>query len=109
MSVVQGIVTFLAANPYAIHATDIGLPTSTSTVGEGLTNIVKLLMVVVGMLAVVAMIAGGILLVISRGDPGRVKQGRETILYASIGLVVAVAAYTIVAFISGGAAGKINH
>ncbi len=39
---------------------------------------------------------GGIRYVTSNGDSGAAKKGRDTILYALIGLVVAVSAYSVV-------------
>ncbi len=93
---------WLAAGPYNITANDIGLPTSTHNLGEALANGTRLLMVLVGMLSVVFIVAGGIQMVYSRGNASNVTKARETILYACIGLVVAIAAYAIVTFILAG-------
>lgn len=95
------ILHFLAANPYSIKATDIGLPTSTANLGVGLTNITRTVMTLVGMLSVIFMIVGGLQLGLSAGNSKRVAQGRETILYAAVGLAVAIASYAIVTFVSG--------
>ena len=48
------IVTFLAANPYNVTCGQIGCPTSTQNVGQGIQNITKLVMSVVGMVAIAA-------------------------------------------------------
>jgi hypothetical protein len=61
--------------------------------------IVSTLLFVVGVVAVVVIIIGGILYVTSTGDPGKTKRAKDTILYAVIGLVVAIMAYAIVAFV----------
>ncbi|HEY2004295.1 MAG TPA: pilin [Candidatus Saccharimonadia bacterium] len=91
----------LAANPYNIPANSIGVPTSTATVGQGLTNAVQIIMTVVGMLAVVFILVSGVQMVSSNGDPKRFAQGRQTLLYAVVGLAVAIGAYAIVTFVSG--------
>ena len=57
---------------------------------------------VVGILALVAVIfvlIGGINYTTSAGDPGKVKKAKETILYALIGLAVAVLSFAIVNFV----------
>ena len=61
--------------------------------------IVSTLLFVVGVVAVVVIIIGGILYVTSTGDPGKTKRAKDTILYAVIGLVVAILAYAIVNFV----------
>lgn len=56
---------------------------------------------VVGVLAVGIIIFGGIRYMISQGDPGKIKKAKDTILYAVIGLVIALSAYGITMFIMG--------
>ena len=95
------IITFLAANPYNITADDINLPHSTQDIGQGLANGTQLMMVFVGMLSIIFIIFGGIQMAYSRGNAKNVERARETILYACVGLVVAIAAWAIVGFIAG--------
>lgn len=90
---------YLAGNPYSVTAQDIGLPTSTTTVGGAMGGIAVFLIGLVGMISVVAIIWGAIQLMYSRGNPKNVQQGRETILYACVGLVLALSAYAVVTFI----------
>lgn len=95
------IALWLAANPYNITANQIGVPTSTPTVGAGLANVVKILMSVVGMLAVVFILVSGVQMSASAGNPKRFAQARETLLYSVVGLAVAIGAYAIVTFLTG--------
>jgi hypothetical protein len=95
----------LAANPYNIPGNEIGLPNPTGSVGGGLQSILAIVMGVVGGLSVIFLIAGGLIMVISAGNPARFAKGRETVLYAIVGLVVAIAAYAIVFFIAGATKG----
>lgn len=95
------ILLWLAANPYNITANQIGVPTSTATVGDGLANIVKILMSIIGMLAIVFILVSGIQMAASAGNPKRFAQARETLIYAIVGLAVAIGAYAIVTFLTG--------
>ena len=57
---------------------------------------------VVGALSLVAVIfivVGGVNYMTSQGDPGKTKKAKDTILYAVIGLIIAVLAFAIVNFV----------
>lgn len=54
---------------------------------------------VVGILAVVMIIIGGVNYAISMGDPGKVAKAKNTILYGLIGLVVVLLSFAIVNFV----------
>jgi hypothetical protein len=86
----------LATNPYNITAQDIGLQGGTANIGTGLGQIASKLMVLLGMLAIIMIMVGAIQMVASAGDTKRFATGRETLLYAVVGLVIAIAAYAIV-------------
>ena len=62
-------------------------------------TIINVVIGVVGFVAVVFIIFGGIQYTTSAGDPGKVKKAKDTILYGIIGLVVAMLAYAIVNFV----------
>ncbi|MBQ1563770.1 hypothetical protein IIZ81_00210, partial [Candidatus Saccharibacteria bacterium] len=47
---------------------------------------------IIGIVAVIMIILGGFTMMTSSGDPGKVKKGKDTILYGVIGLVVALLA-----------------
>lgn len=67
--------------------------------GFKIKNIINLATYILGGLAVVMVVVGALRMVISNGDPAAVKAGRETILWAVIGIIVAALAYSIVNFI----------
>jgi hypothetical protein len=50
-------------------------------------------------IAVLMTVIGGFRYIIARGDPGATATARNVILYAIVGLVVVVAAYSIVTFV----------
>ena len=64
-------------------------------------NIINILLFLVGAIAVIMIIIGGLRYVISGGDQGQITGAKNTILYAIIGLVVAVLAYAIVNWVLG--------
>ena len=57
---------------------------------------INLMLFIVGILAIVMLIWGGIRYVISGGNQEKVKDAKNTILYAIIGLVVAILGYAVV-------------
>ena len=62
-------------------------------------NIVNILLWAIGILSIVMIIFGGIRYVISTGDSGKVKAAKDTIMYAIIGLIVAILSSIIVNFV----------
>ncbi len=62
-------------------------------------QITNTILYIVGIIAVIMLIIGGIKYVISGGDSKKVTDAKNTVLYAIIGLVIAVFAYAIVNFV----------
>jgi len=50
-------------------------------------------------LAVIAIILGGVQLTTSQGDPGKAKKGKDTITAGIIGLIICLFAFMIVNFV----------
>ena len=68
------------------------------------TVIQKILNAIIGVLGIVAVIfiiVGGVNYMTSAGDSAKAKKAKDTILYAVIGLVVCVLAFAIVNFVIG--------
>lgn len=70
-------------------------------VGAIVKNVVNVLLYILGIISVIMIIVGGIRYTTSGGDSSGVKSAKDTILYAIIGLVVAIMAYAIVNFVLG--------
>ena len=62
-------------------------------------TITNVLLFLIGAISVIMLIIGGIRYTISNGDSGAVTSAKNTILYAIIGLVVAILAYALVNFV----------
>lgn len=82
-----------ADNPICSTSSD-----SAPSLVKTLTNI---LLYIIGALAVVMLIWGGIMYTTSAGDAGRVKKAKDTIMYSIIGIIVALLAYAIVNWVIG--------
>lgn len=70
-----------------------------STMTSIIQNVVNTMLFIIGALAVVMLIWGGLQYVISAGDSGKVGKAKSTILYAIVGLVIAIFSYAIVNFV----------
>jgi hypothetical protein len=62
-------------------------------------KIADTLIFLVGAVSVIMIILGGLRYVVSNGDQKNVTAAKDTILYAVVGLVVAIASYAIVHFV----------
>ena len=69
-------------------------------------NIINTMLVVLGMIAVIMIVIGGIRYATSNGDSSQVKAAKDTILYAVVGLVVAIMSFAIVNFVVGRISGQ---
>ncbi len=64
-----------------------------------LTKVASLISILVGVAAVIFIIVGGFQYVIASGDPTNIQNAKNTVLYAIIGLIVALLARAIIAFV----------
>lgn len=80
-------------------------PTNTSSdlfgTGGIFTKITNVLLFIIGAISVIMLIIGGIRYVVSGGDSSAVTAAKNTILYAVIGIIVALLAYALVNFVIG--------
>lgn len=60
---------------------------------------INIILWVVGVAAVIVIVVAGLKYVTSSGNPSAVSSAKTTILYAVIGLVIAITAYAIVNFV----------
>lgn len=71
--------------------------------GDGgvFAKITNVMLFVIGAISVIMIIIGGLRYVLSGGDSANVSAAKNTILYAIVGIVVALLAYAAVNFITG--------
>lgn len=66
-----------------------------------ITIVINTLLFIIGIIAVIMIIVGGIRYTVSNGNASSTKEAKDTILYAVIGLIIAMMAYAIVNFVVG--------
>ena len=92
----KGISQILATKPGLVENVD------GATEDDLRGNVIAIINAVIGVLAVVCvivMIVGGVNYMTSNGDAGKVKKGKDTILYGCIGLIICVLSFAIVNFV----------
>lgn len=65
------------------------------------STITNVLLFIIGAISVIMLIIGGIRYTVSGGDASAVTAAKNTILYAIVGIIVALLAYAIVNFVVG--------
>lgn len=105
-----GVVALPAGNASAINVFDkCGGSGSTevckatapdNNVSSMAKTIINILLTILGIIAVIMIIFGGIRYTTSGGDSSRVKAAKDTIMYSVVGLVVAILAFAIVNFVT---------
>lgn len=69
-------------------------------------NIISILLWVVGIAAVIVIIYAGITFITAAGNPSAITRAKTMIIYAIIGLAVAILSYAIVNFVINTSSGK---
>ena len=70
--------------------------TGINDVGGWVYTVINWALIVIGIICVVFIIIGAVKFMTSGGEPDKVKSGKNTIMYAVIGLVIAILANVIV-------------
>jgi len=63
-------------------------------------NVLRIMIALSGGLAVIFLVVGGVYYVVSMGDPGRIKQAKDTITHAITGLIIELVTYALETFIA---------
>lgn len=74
---------------------------NTSSINLVFRNLANTLTFIVGSVSVIMIIIGGLRYVLSSGDSKATVEAKNTILYAIIGVVVAIVAYAVISFVNG--------
>ena len=76
--------------------------------GSIFRTITNMLLFLIGAIAVIMLVIGGLRYVVSGGDQTAVTAAKNTILYAIVGIIVAFLAYAAVDFVIAGLSGGIS-
>ena len=74
--------------------------TGNPTVSTIVTSAINVFVGVIGLIAVVYLIVGGLTYIMSAGNQEKVTQAKNTIIYAIVGIVIAIAALSIKNFVA---------
>ena len=66
-----------------------------------ITTVTNVMLFVVGAISVIMVIVGGLRYVVSGGNTANITAAKNTILYAVVGLIIAIMAYAMVNFVIG--------
>lgn len=81
-----------------LNARNLGIPSVTAD-SSLITDILNTIFIVAGALATIFIIIGGLRYVLSFGSPDALQKAKNTVLYAVVGLLISVFAFTIVNFV----------
>lgn len=70
-------------------------------VGNELKNALAIVFSIIGAISLLIIVLAGFTYITSQGDPGKVSQAKNAIIYASAGLAVSILAVSIVGFVIG--------
>ena len=76
-------------------------PTTSDPITKVLKIVIGILGVVIGIAAVIVIMISGFTFIVNGGDPQAVTRARNQLIYAIVGVVIAVMAESIVFFIIG--------
>lgn len=105
--VANSLLTLLLLTPARVFAQDGGIPVEQPSRSPGgsltslITTISNTILLLVGVIAVLFLIIGGFQYIASAGNPEQIGKAKQTIMYAIIGIIVALLAYVVVKFILG--------
>ena len=86
-----------------VNPNDVDIPKSPLTTGTNgsIERTLQLVWIGIGSVAVLMIVIGGLQYVLTRGDPQKAAKAKNTILYALVGLVISITAWSIVTFVIG--------
>ncbi len=109
LAVISATSLYLAPGVYAVDgvqnganaARGQGQPVELFGANGTFSTITNVLLFIIGAIAVIMIVIGGMRYVLSGGDSNQITAAKNTILYAIIGIVVAILAYAAVNFVIG--------
>lgn len=67
---------------------------------DSFLTILETIFAFLGVIAFLVIVIAGLRFILSRGDADKAAKARNTVIYAAVGLVLAVSAFTLVRFIT---------
>jgi hypothetical protein len=99
----------LSTAPKFAYAVALINPLGETDVRVIFARVISAALSIVGSLALLMFVYGGVMWLTSRGDTKQVDKGKQTLIWATLGIVIIFASYVIVnALITGITTGKIG-
>jgi hypothetical protein len=92
-------IKLLVAEAVKINPTEVGVPNPPA--GSVITNALNIFYFSAGIVAVIVIILAGYTFTTAVYDPAKITQAKNALLYAVIGLIVIIFAFTITQVIAG--------
>lgn len=89
---------FLIISQIETTPSELGVPNNPLGVAN-LQSALQLVFGLAGAIAFIIVVLGGLKYVLSQGNPQETAKAKDTIMYALIGLVICLVAFTIVRFV----------
>lgn len=74
------------------------IPTTTANQGR-MDETIAIAFGILGSIAVLMFVIGGIMYILSKGNPGDMAKAKDTLIYAAVGMGIIIMSYAIVAFV----------
>lgn len=108
LTITAGKVMAISVQEGAEAARGDGMPAELIGKDGVFTQITNTVLYIVGIVSVIMLIYGGLRYVTSGGDSKKVTDAKNTILYAIIGLIISILAFSIVNFVINAVTGTNN-
>ncbi len=98
---IKKIITFLTilVTPLLVKAVELPNPLQANSVPELARNVIQGILGVTGAIALFYLVWGGITWMTSQGNADRIKKGKDTIVWAILGLAFIFFSYVILNFL----------
>lgn len=80
---------------------ELNLPNCDTGTDGGIESLLSIVFLASGAVSVIFILIGAARFAAATGDPQKIQQARNTIIYAVIGLIVSLSAFALVAFVVG--------
>lgn len=95
------LIALLSIAPMAAQAQSLTNPLGTVDIPTIVGRLISAILGITGALALLMFVWGGVQWLTSGGAPDKVKKGKDTLIWATVGLAVIIMAYALVSAIVG--------
>ena len=87
---------FSFSTPLFAQGTTFDNPIVTDNITVLIGNVIKIILGILGSVALLVFIIGGFMWLTSMGNPEKVKKGRDTLVWAALGIIIIFSSYALV-------------